>query len=556
MTILVADLENDRYERIEKDYGRTGLELGAMLFDEYRAGEPVVIVSPSSDSIRFSGSAVFSVVYHSPFSRRMSASYSSYAPGLSLRLLGYDALVLSGKARNLSSLSIGSDGAERSVAVQYSGLSASDFESAARKNVGEVFLSVGRAAENGVLFSVLQSGGREIHGDGLGYVIAAKNIKGIAFPGFPRKDFLGNGSEERKVRRRMERGRIAKKVRKEGGGIFIDAALRLGFLPVKNYSRRYDPRAYFLDGKSYNERYGIYRESCQDCVFACYRRRQDNSLLPSWRESAALGPNLGFFGSEEVAEIADAVRAEGLSATYTGAVLGAISEKEGQLAVDDCIASIHLMGEGRVPFTTLLDIPGSICLDDGSAVPFDLRGSFPAALASIFSIPVDLCASMLIPARNLGIKSSAVMALYEGIYSLALLSEGYSPMCGISEWWGRFPSILYNVPSLARIIAHGFRAFGKKSHDLAARGLCILSLFSSDPVSIPDAFTLNPASALPDGCTVPYTLLVEAYEAEKDRLERAVKSRSEKRVRPSSRKSTAVGPDDERGRDGEPGLTT
>ena len=555
MTVLVADLDNDSYERIEKDYGKTGIELGTLLFDEHGAGCPVVITSPSADSIRFSGSAVFAMIYESPFSKGKSLAFSSYAPGLSLRLLGYDALVIKGKAKNLSFLSVSSDGAERSVAVQYSGLSSQDFESAARKNVGDVFLSVGRAAENGVLFSSLQCGGREIQGEGLGYALALKNIKGILFPGFPRKDFLGNGHEERAVRERLERGKLTKRIRKEGGGIFIDAALRCGFLPVRNYALRYDPRAYFLDGKAYNERYGIYRESCQDCFFSCCRRRQDDSLLPTWREAMALGSNLCFFDPEDVSRIADAVRAEGLSATYTGAVLSAISAKEGQLEVDDCIASVHLIGEGKVPFRTLLDIPDAVCMADGLPVTFDLRGALQAAASLIFSIPAEPYASMLAARRPLGPGSAAVMALYEGIYSLALISQGYSPMYSISEWWGRFPSFLYGIPIAARFIARHFRAFGMKGKDLQESGLRILSLFSSSPRQLPDAFTLNPLSAVKDGRTVPFIQLVKAYEAEKARLERTVRSGSDRRKMPDGSKTAAVGPDDERGRDGDPGLT-
>ena len=234
MTILAADLDNDRYERVEMDSDLSGLELGAFLFSEFSKGDPIVIIPPPADCLRFSGSAVFSIIYKSPISGRMSLSYSSFAPGLSLRLFGYDAVVVSGKAGSLSMLSVGSDGAERSVAVQYNGLSALAFEEAARKNVGDVFLSVGRAAENGVLFSSLQSGGRELQGAGLGYVFASKRIKGISFPSFPRKDLLGSGHEERRCRMRMERGRMAKRIRKEGGGIFVDAALRLGCLPVQN----------------------------------------------------------------------------------------------------------------------------------------------------------------------------------------------------------------------------------------------------------------------------------------------------------------------------------
>ena len=554
MTVLLADLSNDRYERIERASDAEGLEAGVLLFNEYSASDPIVIIPPSYDALRFSGSAVFSIIYRSPITGRMSLSFSSYAPGVSLRKLGNDAFVMIGKARSLSLLSVGSDGAERSVAVQYSGLSPLAFESAAGRGVGEVFLSVGRAAENGVRFASLMSGGRHIYGAGLGYLFAEKNIKGISFPLFPRKDFLGSGKVELRVRRRMERLPAAKRLRKEGGGVFIDAALRAGSLPVMNYSMRYDPRAYFLDGKAYNEKYGVYRESCQDCFLSCSRRKQDESLLPDWKEAMALGSDLSLFDPDDVSIVADAAREEGLEPVYLGAVLAALCNGRAPSAAD-AAAMVHSMGDGR-DVRYLEDIPGSVVAEDGSAVLLDLRGSWTAALALIFSIPVDLTSSLLFQRRASGIGSSAVMALYESIYTLALISSGFSPAGSISEWWGRFPPFLYSIPLCARLIACGFSAYGKKGRMLAKEGYRILSLFSSSPQHIPDAFTLNPDSALSDGRTVPVSQLIAAYDREKERLERRLRSRRERSERPSGVRSAAVGPSEERGLDGDPGLTT
>ena len=194
----------------------------------------------------------------------MALTISSLPPGLSLRCLGYDAMVINGACESLSWISVGSDGAERIDASAYTMMSSYSFEENARKNVSDSFLSIGPAAERGIIFSTLQSGGREIGGEGLGYLFAKKGIKGISFPSFPRKDFLGNGKAERKARRRLERSRWSKTMRREGGGRFIDAYLRLGAMPVECYSRRFDPRVYFLDGKAFNEKYGVYPECVID----------------------------------------------------------------------------------------------------------------------------------------------------------------------------------------------------------------------------------------------------------------------------------------------------
>ncbi len=552
MAILLADLDKDSYTRVEGP-GLTGIELGVSLYREHEASLPLVIISPSDASLRFSGSAVFSIIYRSPISDRIALTISSLPPGLSLRCLGYDAMVIKGSCSRLSWISVGSDGAECSDASGYAMMRSSEFEEKARKGINDAFLSIGPAAEKGIIFSSLQSGGREIAGEGLGYLFSKKGIKGISFPTFPRKDHLGSGKEEKKARRRLERSRWSKSMRREGGGRFIDAYLRLGAMPVECYSRRFDPRAYFLDGKAFNEKYGMYPESCQDCYFACARRRDDNSMLPTWEETMALGPNLGFFSPEDVAAIADETRSLGLSSATVGAMLAAMG-RNGRWTRESAIEAIRAIVSGELS-VTLRDIPEAVMTASGFPVLSDLRGSFPEAIAAAYELPLRLPASVLMPHAPLGVRASALMALYESVYSLALVSEGFSPMGVVSQWWSRLPSFIYRVPLLLYGASRLFRAYGRKGKELQERGLMLLDIFSSGPSRLPDAFTLHPESAIDDARTVPYTQLVEAYEKEKERLEKMVRSRRERRDKRSSSRSAAVGPEEDRGREGDPGLT-
>ena len=78
MIALIADLDNDIYERVEEEQDKRGIELGVSLFGKYRDKSPIVITSPSAESIRFPCSAVFSIVYLSPITGRMALSFSSY----------------------------------------------------------------------------------------------------------------------------------------------------------------------------------------------------------------------------------------------------------------------------------------------------------------------------------------------------------------------------------------------------------------------------------------------------------------------------------------------
>ena len=98
------------------------------------------------------------------------------------------------------------------------------------------------------------------------------------------------------------------------------------------------------------------------------------------------------------------------------------------------------------------------------------------------------------------------------------------------------------------------RLYGIDSRTLLREGIELLESLSVPPFGIDERFIMDPDSSL-DSSTVPYLRLIQGFEEEKERLLSWLKSRSEKRTRPSSEKSTAVGPSEERGREGDPGLT-
>lgn len=566
MAVLVINLDRDETEKKEAAF--KGLEGAIKLYREHEGENPIVISAPSAEALRFQGSAFFSFVFRSPITGRMVVASSGLAPGYSLFRLGYESVVITGRARKLSTLYINADGAESVVSESFRGLASADAEMKAKRNISDVGMAIGRSGENGVLYAALQSGGHEIASSGLGCLFGWKNIKAVILPGFLRKDSLGNGKTERKAVRRQEKCKITRQLRKEGGGLFIDSALRLGWLPVSYYTERFDPRAFFLDGKTVIDEYGVYPESCQDCYFSCGRRTKGNKILPSWQECSMLGSNLGFFSIETVGAIADAVREEGLGINETGAILSYLSTLPGSdytLPVlkgkgpDEYIRIIHLIGEnrglGEKLSAGLASFPDAIATLDHLPITTDLRGDKTSALAVLLGIPISLPASLLLPRRPLSDKAAAIMMLYEGAYRFALVSDGYSPMGMISEWWGRFPSFVFRIPFLLRLICLLFSAYGLRGNDIFMKGLKLMEAFGNDCAgTLPEHFIMDPESAYGDGATVSPVKLMECYSREKRIALRMLKSRSEKSSIPSADKTAAVGPSDDRGRDGDPGL--
>ena len=567
MAILVVHLGKNEIERKESSKLQ-GLPLAYELYKTYEALQPVVIVPPSERALRFPGSSFFSFVFLSPITEHVALVSSALSPGYSLFRLGYEALVITGRSRKLVSLMINAESAEIVSSEDLKGLSAEEAETAMKKNITDSVMSIGRAGENGVLFASMQCGGREIGGKGLGCIFGWKNLKTVVMPGFSRKDSIGRGKTEKRMLRRQERCRVSRRMRREGGGCFIDSALTLGSLPVLSYSLRFDPRAYFLDGKAALDAYGSFPDSCQDCFLACGRRTKDGEILPTWEECIMLGANLGFFSLDSVRRLAAAVHEEGLSSADTGAILAYLRSLPGtdytlpvlkDKGIDEYLRIIHLIGENRGLGERLMHgvkvFPDAIATDDHLPLLTDLRGDKAGAVLALKGLYSELPAAWLLPHYPLSDKTGALMALYEGAYRLALISKGYSPMGALTEWWGLFPSFVFRFPFLLRLVALLFSAYGLNGTDLLKDGLKLLDIFSDGKKhAIPDHFCLNPESAYKDNTTLSPVKLLECYEREKRIAEMVLKSRREKSSSPSSENNAAVGPSDERGRDGEPGL--
>ena len=561
---MYEDLDTNEYS------GGLALELALKLYDRFIDDDPVVIASPSPDSAAFRGSAVFSVVFRSPITSRISAVFSNLSPGYSMRRLGIDAIAITGRARKLSSIALSKDAVSIESAEGYAGVSADSFGRVSTGSPTDSYLAIGRAGENAVIYASVIAEGREIPSDGLGYAFGIKNLKGITMPGFHQPS--SEKKEWTKMERKLERSRALRNLRLEGSCRIIDSALRLGWLPVNGYRDRFDPRAYFLDGKALMDRYGIMPSGCNDCIVSCIRRNQEGNILPDWRECASLGANLGFFSPESVRKLRNAAIEEGLDTAYTGAVLASLTELSDPMlpslegdGIEEYLRVIHMIGGGMDYGRKLSKgIPGGIKSADGRVVSSDLRGSFPDAIASMYSFPIVPIVSDYLPHKPLSPEASAVMVLYESIYTLYLASMGYSPFPVLASWFGRFPSWIYRFPVFLRIIASGFRAYGIKGSDMLERGLMLLGRLSlEEPQKIPERFVTEF-----NGRTVPEARLISYFSIERSRLEEQIQKRHQRKGKvrkgskdrrdindkPESSSNAADGPSDDLGRDGDPGL--
>ena len=565
MNILCVDLTEGKFSTLE-EREETGLELGINLYKEFD-GKALVISSPTKESVKYPGSTNFTIVFHSPISDKMEFQYSNLPPGFSLYKLGYQALVITGRAARLSYISIFSRVNEIYPCEYLKDKDSESFDEVAIKNITDTTLSTGRAADNGVRFASVLCRGKAIRGAGLGYVFASMNLKGIAFQGAFRKEEISNDKASKHIARRIEMSPFARRIRKNGANCFIDDGLRLGWLPVMNVSRRFDPRAYSLNGESFSELYGNFPDSCQECFLACGRRKKDNRPLPSWQECMALGTNIGFFAPKTVSHLVEVANFEGLDICHLGAILGYVSVMNpSDLEVlslsnhreDEYVNLIHSIGESRgvgaIFREGLKGFPEALQSAEHQAICFDLRGSFPEALMTSHCLETTLSASLMLPRKTLNPERSAIMAFYELCYSLALLSYGFAPVVTTCLYWDRLPAISFSITPLLRFFAKHFSVYGIKSGELLEKGLKIMEKLDLSFHQIPEFFEMNPDSAK-DSTTVPMVRLQELFLFEKGRAERSLKSKREISSRRSAKNKPAVAPKEERGLEGEPGLS-
>lgn len=561
MSVLLVSLDGNASEIIGCKADDHALSLAIRLYHEYEASLPIVIASPSPDAVGYRGSAFFSIAYASPVSGRMEAAYSNVPFGYSMRRLGFDAIVIIGRARHLAGLYISEAGAEAMEAGQ-AGLPSWEWAAGARKSISDTYMAIGPAGENGIVFASLQTPSRDIASNGLGYLFGQRNLKGLIIPSFQRNDTYSDTRKAARTVRRIERSELAKRFRKEGDGCVIDDALRLRWLPVDSYSRRFDPRACFLDGKAISDKYGMFPQSCQDCFFSCGRRTRDNEAIPSYAECIMLGTNLGFFAPESVLSLAREARNSGLDASHLGALLSYLSEdgsgdfsmphpRKGSL--EEHVRAIRIIAQGHSRLSKgLAAFPDAVQSGYHHPITSDLRGDYPSAIAASVGLDEPLIARML-PRVPLTAESAAAFFLYEKAISYALLSRGYSPLASAVLWWRLLPKHLYRFPAAIRIFASMASMFGMGRGEILSEGFRILEELEGEPMPIPERFTFD-IDAMSDARTVPYTRLMAAYRSEKLRLENTLRSRRERRLRPRSSSRAAEGPADDLGRDGDPGL--
>ena len=195
--------------------------------------------------------------------------------GPALKYAGYDALVLTGKAKEFSYLCIDDDAIEIRSAEKYRTKGALTAERMLKDDLGDDFqiITIGPAGENGVWFACISHDfGQQTGRTGIGLVLGAKNIKAIAVRGtggLPVFDVDGAYAKGQDAFAKVRAKPGFHGWTPEGTAGLTNWANEVGAFPTRNFQTSYAEHYQQINGKAILDRLKITDKGCYCCPTPC-----------------------------------------------------------------------------------------------------------------------------------------------------------------------------------------------------------------------------------------------------------------------------------------------
>jgi aldehyde:ferredoxin oxidoreductase len=218
-------------------------------------------------------SAKFAVVSKSPLTGRINDSLASSGFAISGKSCGCDAIVIVGRAPELSVLIIDDAGVRLESAAEQRGATCRETEASLRARLGASYriASIGPAGENLVRYATISHDGRHAGRGGSGAVLGAKNIKAIAVRGSKRPEWA-HPAELTALSKDLSKrslGPATAKYRELGTATNLVTFNRFGALPTRNFQSGTFDEAANLSPQELGATRSKTRESCMTCTIGC-----------------------------------------------------------------------------------------------------------------------------------------------------------------------------------------------------------------------------------------------------------------------------------------------
>ena len=274
-----------REETLRQFLGGSGLGVrllldeGAADVDPLSPEAPLVFAFSPLVGSPLTTSAKFAVVSKSPLTERINDSLASSGFAVAGKACGCDALMIVGRAPELSVLIVEHDGSDEQARVRlvsaaaYRGATCHDTESRLRTELGPGYriASIGPAGEQLVRYATISHDGRHAGRGGSGAVLGAKNIKAIAVRGMLRVEWA-RPQELTTISRDLSKrsfGPATAKYRELGTATNLLTFNRFHALPTRNFQSGTFEEAVNLSPEQLTTTRSKTRESCVTCTIGC-----------------------------------------------------------------------------------------------------------------------------------------------------------------------------------------------------------------------------------------------------------------------------------------------
>jgi aldehyde:ferredoxin oxidoreductase len=301
-------------DRVLRGYiGGSGLgtwllhRLGAPGADPLGPAAPLAFVFSPLVGTPLTTSAKFAVVAKSPLTGMLTDALASSHFAIAGKLTGHDAIVVQGRAPELSVLLVDGDGIHLTSATHLAGLTAADADRQLRDQLGRGWrmAAIGPAGERGVRYATISHDGRHAGRGGLGAVMGAKNLKAIAVHAGTKVATADPAAVLAAARDLRERsfGPATAKYRELGTLANLLTFNAISALPTRNFrAATFDGTAELAQqatGDAPDDVQGlrrVARSSCASCTIGCehiYRTRGGKQARVEYENVFALGPMCG-----------------------------------------------------------------------------------------------------------------------------------------------------------------------------------------------------------------------------------------------------------------------
>jgi aldehyde:ferredoxin oxidoreductase len=249
------------------------LDEGAAILDPLASQSPLIFTFSPLVGSPLTTSAKFAVVSKSPLTERINDSLASSGFAIAGKGCGCDAIVIVGRASELSVLVIDDGNVRLEAASEYRGATCGETEHRLRSRLGAHFqvASIGPAAENGVRYATISHDGRHAGRGGSGAVLGAKNIKAIAIHGSRRAEW-SDPEQLIELSRSLSTksfGPATAKYRELGTATNLLTFNRLSALPTRNFQTGVFEEAINISAEQLTAVRPKTRKSCAACTIGC-----------------------------------------------------------------------------------------------------------------------------------------------------------------------------------------------------------------------------------------------------------------------------------------------